>query len=189
MAPWTIGKILSPARLRRLVPALALVLCAGAGARGQAEPQLLSPGTQAPDFTADANGSSLTLSSQRGKVVVLDFWATWCPPCQRSLPHLQEVARKVAGQKVAFLGICVWDKREAFNAWMDKNPPSSAVKFAYDPAGRSPENIASSKYRVNGIPTTYIISPQGKVVETIIGFTPGDTSLEAALRKQGIKLP
>jgi thiol-disulfide isomerase/thioredoxin len=189
MARWTFVKFLPPVGLQRLVPALVVAVAAGSGAWVRAEPQLLSAGTLAPNFTADADGGGkVQLSEQRGKVVVLDFWATWCPPCQKSLPHLNEVAKKAAGQDVVFLGVCVWDSKDKYSAWMDKNRASYAVKFAYDPAGRSPDNIASHLYRVNGIPTTYILDRDGKVAEAIVGFNPGDTQLEAALAKQKIRL-
>ena len=98
------------------------------------------------------------------------------------------MAKKAAGQDVVFLGVCVWDSREKFNAWMDKNRASYAVKFAYDPAGRSADNIASQLYKVTGIPTTYILDREGKVAEAIVGFNPGDSQLEAALAKQKIRL-
>jgi thiol-disulfide isomerase/thioredoxin len=189
MARWTFGSILPAAGWRRLAPALVVAVVAGAGLAVRAETQLLAPGQAAPDFTADADGGGkVKLSDFRGKVVVLDFWATWCPPCQRSLPHLNEVARKAAGQDVVFLGVCVWDGRDKFNAWMDKNRSSYVVKFAFDAAGRTPDNIASRQYRVTGIPTTYIIGKDGKVADAIVGFNPGGTELEAALAKQGIRL-
>jgi peroxiredoxin len=168
---------------------LALAFAGGIGARAQGEPKLLSRGVQAPDFSVDADGGgTLSLSSQRGKVVVLDFWATWCPPCQRSMPHLESVAKAVASQNVAILGICVWDQRSAYDSWMQKHRDSFTFKFGYDPAGRTAANLAA-RFNVSGIPTTYIIDAQGRVADTIVGYEPGDTRVEAALRKLQVKIP
>ena len=64
----------------------------------------------------------------------------------------------------------------------------STVKFVYDLAGRSPDNIASHSYRVTGIPTTYIIDRNGNVADAIVGFDPGSTEIETALARQNIKL-
>jgi hypothetical protein len=93
----------------------------------------------------------------------------------------------VAGQNVAILGVCVWDQRGAYDAWMQKNKGNFSFKFGYDPAGKTAANLAA-KYNVSGIPTTYIIDAQGLVADTIVGFDTGDTRVEDALRKLGVKL-
>jgi peroxiredoxin len=180
----------SVTRFHLCAVALVAIACAGGpGLRAQAEPPLLKVGVQAPDFSVDADGGgTLSLSSQRGKVVVLEFWATWCPPCQRSMPHLETVAKAVAGQNVAILGVCVWDQRSAYDSWMKQHRDSFTFKFGYDPAGRTPANLAA-KFNVSGIPTTYIIDAQGKVANAIVGYQPGDTRVEGALRKLGVKIP
>jgi len=177
--------------LRRWAPALLALVCAcGLSLPSRAAEQLRA-GTPAPEFKADADGGgTMQLSSHLGNVVVLDFWATWCPPCQKSMPHLASVARAVAGQNVVVLGLCVMDDRAKFDAWMTRNRASlgPALKFGFDPAGRNPGPSVASRYFVNGIPTTCIIDPKGRVAETIVGYSDGDTRVEAALRKLGVKI-
>ena len=71
-------------------------------------PALLAVGVPAPDFTATApDGSQVHLSDYKGKTVVLDFWSTWCGPCQRSMPHLEKVWQSVKDKNAAVLGVCV----------------------------------------------------------------------------------
>lgn len=166
-----------------------LALACALGLRAQGEPELLKAGVKAPNFSVDAyGGGTLSLASQKGKVVVLDLWATWCPPCQKSMPHLESVAKAVAGQNVAILGVCVWDQRPSYDAWMKQHQGSFSFTFGFDPAGRSAASL-TTRYKVSGIPTTYIIDPAGKVADAIVGYDSNDTRVEAALRRQGIKIP
>lgn len=152
-------------------------------------PPLLSAGTPAPDFVAEKlGGGELRLSDYRGKIVVLDFWATWCGPCQRSMPHLEEVQKAVAGQDVVILAVCVWDTREAYDKWIEANRSKYTYQFAFDPAGRGPNSIAGKLYNVSGIPTTYIIDKEGKVFEAIVGYRDGDKRIEEALKKLGVNI-
>lgn len=152
-------------------------------------PPLLTAGTVAPDFVAEAwgTGAPLKLSDYKGKVVILDFWATWCGPCQKSMPHIEKIYQSVKNQNVVVLGVCVWDEKEAYQKWVPANADKYTFTFAYDPAGRdSAKSIAGSLYKVSGIPTTYVIGKDGKVVDAIVGFSDGDTRLEATLKKVGI---
>ena len=95
-------------------------------------PELLKAGVQAPNFTAEKwGGGDLKLSDYRGKVVVVDFWATWCGPCMASMPHIETVNKAVAGQDVVVLGICVWDAKDAYTAWIPKNKDKFSFQFAF----------------------------------------------------------
>ncbi len=79
-------------------------------------------GSVAPDFAAvDAAGKEVSLSHYRAKVVVLDFWATWCGPCIKALPHAQKIAEQYRKQGVVVLAVCTSDKRSSFENWLKKN--------------------------------------------------------------------
>ncbi len=149
-------------------------------------PKLLADGTLAPDFTAnDKDGKPVKLSDYKGKVVVLDFWATWCGPCQASLPHTTAVAKRYAAKDVTVLAVNVWDKPGAFQAWLPKHPQYAALHFAADPATVQDRGIATGLYGVSGIPTQYVIGKDGRIVKSIVGYDEGSTALEDALKAAG----
>ncbi len=159
-------------------------------AEAQAEahrPKLLPAGTPAPDFAAVApDGTMVHLSDFKGKPVVLDFWSTWCGPCQMSMPHLEKVYERVKDKGVAVLGVCVWDDKTAYTQWVKNKAGVYTFPTAYDPAGRAPSSIAGSLYHVSGIPTQYVIDKDGNVAAANVGYDESDHRLEAALTKLGV---
>jgi thiol-disulfide isomerase/thioredoxin len=127
----------------------------------------------APDFTLqtlDGSGS-VTLSDLKGKVVVLDFWATWCGPCRRGLPLLNEYDAEYGSDLVKVFAVNVWergDKKQWLEAvqtfWKD-NKYKTAVLLA------SEDKSLSEKYGVTGIPTTVVIDTNGNIFKIHKGFT------------------
>jgi thiol-disulfide isomerase/thioredoxin len=155
---------------------------------------LLPPKTLAPDFTAiDRDGREVKLSEFRGKTVVLDFWATWCIPCIRSMPHVQKtIASATDGAEIVWIGVCVWDDLAPFKRWVSVNDTKYNFTKVFDPAGKNrATSIASQLYKVSGIPTIYVIDREGRIVEGLTGYTGDDDErLTLALVKAGtIRLP
>ena len=147
-------------------------------------PALLAAGTLAPDFTVnDKAGKPVKLSDYKGKIVVLDFWATWCGPCQMSLPHTNEVAKQFADKGVVVLAVCVSDTQAAFDGWLPQHPEYDAITFAFDPAKRGGPLGSGPLYHVSGIPTQYVIGKDGKVIVSFVGYGGPTTDLADAITK------
>ncbi len=149
---------------------------------------LLENGKVAPDFEVVAfTGEKLRLSDFKDRIVILDFWATWCGPCIRSMPHLQRVYQEVKGQGVVVIAVNVNDDQKLFERWVEKNRSNYGFTFAYDPAGRESPSIAQRHYQVRGIPATFVIGKDGKIVGSVSGYQEGDTSLEKILATVGVE--
>ena len=150
--------------------ALFSVVCAGGTAIG---------GESAPDFTLrDINGSEVSLSSYRGKVVLVNFWATWCGPCKLEMPHLDKMDRELEAKGFEVISISTDDARAAskvkplikrggygFTVLLDKD---TTVVSQYNPAKTLPYNV--------------LIDRSGKIHQVYQGYNPGDeTELRAAV--------
>ncbi|MGH7997279.1 MAG: redoxin domain-containing protein, partial [Opitutaceae bacterium] len=146
-------------------------------------------GSLAPDFTAvTAAGKDVKLSDFRGKIVVLDFWATWCMPCQEAMPHLEKVWNEYRGQDVVVYAVSTGDTRAGYQAWV-KSHPQYTFATAHDPAGTSPECASRRLYGVKGIPQQFILDRSGRIAAVVGGFGGRDDHrTEAELARLGVKV-
>ncbi|NLN77507.1 MAG: TlpA family protein disulfide reductase [Armatimonadetes bacterium] len=132
----------------------------------------LSAGTKAPDFTLQTlDGKKFTLADNfkaPGKVVLLDIWATWCPPCRAEIPHLVKLQNKYKDKAVVFVGVAVDDKKADVASFSKKN------KINYTVCADEKGKTISSKYQVRGIPATYIIDKKGVIRYVHSGFGGAD---------------
>lgn len=162
--------------LRRMVQTL--VLCAGL--LGAASTALaVEEGQQAPDFTLPdiAEGKPpITLSALRGKTVYVDFWASWCAPCLRSMPLINELYAKYREQGFEVIAINVDDPVEDGREFLLDTPLDYLI--AADPKG---EMLGA--YAVRGMPTSFLIDRDGVVRLVHMGFRDNDIVLiEDAVR-------
>ena len=123
-------------------------------------------GAEAPDFTLnDLNGQPLSLSSLRGKYVVLDFWGSWCGWCIKGIPDMKKYYEKYKG-KLEILGIDCRDTEEKWKAAVEKHElPWLHVRNAGEPD-------VSVLYAIQGYPTKIVIDPEGKIAKIVVGEDP-----------------
>ncbi len=151
-----------------------------AGATPYAAPRRLAAGTAAPDFSAQGrDGVPVRLADFRGKVVVLDFWATWCVPCVQAMPATDALARRYASRGVVVLAVNIWDSPAHFSAWLDQDRQYRALTFLIDPRPLGIGDTAADQYGIDTIPAQCVIGRDGQVV----GYGGVGDKTEALLRK------
>ena len=138
-------------------------------------PKLLTVGSKAPDWSLQTpDGKTVSLSTLRGSVVVLDFWAVWCGPCVAAMPHVQKLHEKYNGKGVKIFGLNTWER--------EGNDPVKFMKdkeYTYGLLLKS-DDVAKA-YGVSGIPTFYIIDQKGNIAHTAVGFSPKDKKIEETI--------
>lgn len=157
-----------------VVPVLALLsLLAWASIRSGGQPGSLGVNNEfgeieisrgaAPQFSLDLfQGGSLELSHLYGKIVFLDFWASWCPPCRQEAPDLVEVYLEYQDRPVEFVGVDIWDDRGAAMDYL------TLFGIPY-PNGQDEDGTLAIDYGVRGIPEKFFIGPNGSVLKKFVG--------------------
>ena len=117
------------------------------------------PTFPAPSFDlARLDGAgSVSLEDLRGKIAVIDFWATWCLPCIRQMPEIVEIANQHADE-VTVVGIVHRERPSATNEWSSENPPGSVIHLL------DPELHAARAYRIRGVPSTFVLDEAGRIM-------------------------
>ena len=146
---------------------LAILVTAFLSAPAQADRTraLLAPlhGTPAPDFTLnDLDGAPVSLKDFRGKVLVVNFWATWCPPCRVEMPSMQRAWAAFQNEGIIFLGIDIGESEDRVVQFM----ADLGLDF---PVLLDTESTVTNAWPVKGLPTTVVVDPQGRMVYRAIG--------------------
>ena len=139
--------------------------------------QPIKEGTEIVDFELqDLTGATRRLSDFKGKVVFLNFWATWCGPCRIEMPFLQEVHEKWAGKGLVLQAVNVQEN------------PTTVIRFVEDggytfPILLSPGNDVPLAYNIRGIPATFFIDVDGAIRDIKVGAFLGAEEIESKLAK------
>jgi len=153
----------SKADLLKLGVIAALVGAALLVALRQRSSRALQVGEAAPDFVlASLDGSSVSLHDYRDRVVIVNFWATWCPPCIAEMPSLEQLARHLQHRGVAVVAVSVDEDATAVKRFVWAQQLSFTIAL-------DPERLVASRYGTYKFPETYIIDRKGKLAQKIIG--------------------
>ena len=158
---------ISPAK--HLLLSLALLALAGplrVSAAAPADDEGLTPMPDRPSAPAfdlkDPQDRPQRLADYRGKTVILNFWATWCPPCREEMPSMQRAHEAVSGDGIALVAINVGEDAETIREFLDSSP----VEF---PLPMDLDSSVVQSYPVKGLPTTFVIDPDGRLAYVATG--------------------
>ena len=143
-----------------------LVLGTLARVNAQEKETLVKVGDDVPEFVVEMfDGQKINITDLTGKIVLINFWATWCPPCQEELKRVQkEIIDRFKGKDFVFLAISREESKEQVKKFRERN----GYTF---PMGLDPERKIYSKFATATIPRNFIIDKKGKIVEIEVGYT------------------
>jgi peroxiredoxin len=150
---------------KRILIVVAALLVLGWFALRRAGPNRAGTSKLAPEFSlTDLSGRPLRLSDYRGKVVILDFWATWCEPCKEEIPHFVDLQNKYGAQGMQVLGISMDDSEPPVREFQQQ------YKMNY-PVAVGTSKLADEFGGILGLPITFVIDRQGQIVSRHVGAT------------------
>ncbi len=144
-------------------------------------PPMPEVGTAAPELTIDQfvrgpDGRSADWSSLRGKVTVIEFWATWCAPCRAAIPHLNRLVERFRGEPVVFVSITD-EPRDKAEEFLGRNAMDGWV-------GCDPDRSVFLSYRVGGIPRTFVVDGAGVIRDITYPLDLGEGLIQSLLDEQ-----
>ena len=148
----------------------------GAGCKGEAE-----SGPVAPNFSLSSiEGDRISLKDFRGSIVLIDFWATWCPPCRMSIPELVRLQREYEDEGLVILGVSLDDPAQATDPYLRAFKEKYKINYRIL---RANKQIILDYFGLEApaIPTMFLVDKSGKVVAKIVGFQP--TALRNSIEK------
>jgi peroxiredoxin len=151
-----------------------------------AQSEIAGRDNKAPDFSiTTTDGKTVKLSDFKGKGVIVNFWATWCPPCRAEIPDMVELQKAYGEKEFSFIGIAVNDKSDKVAAFVK----DKAVNY---PVGMDTEDIAmqygklTKEGKIQGIPTSFVINSKGEIVDYFVGIS-NKAGFEEAIKKVAAK--
>jgi cytochrome c biogenesis protein CcmG, thiol:disulfide interchange protein DsbE len=123
----------------------------------------LEPGQAAPSLELSGAGAPVNLAQLRGKVVFVDFWASWCGPCKQSFPWMNEMQAKYGAKGLQIVGVNLDAKRADADKFLAEVPANFRV--AFDAQGDTPK-----RYQIKGMPSSVLVGPDGRVIQVHTGF-------------------
>ena len=164
-------------RLRIALVIVSTVVLVIAGCSPSSTPQGAEIGNVAPDFQLpNLDYETISLNELRGKPVILNFWATWCPACIDEMPYLQEIHEEYSDDGLMLLAIDVGESQSQVEKFLQSNNLSLPVLL--DTSG-----VVAQKYRILNIPTTFFIDGDGVIQEKRIGAFINAAQIEEQLSK------
>jgi len=123
----------------------------------------------APNFTWTENGTKKSLKDLKGKVVFLNFWATWCGPCKKEMPDLMKIAEELKDKNFQMIGLNVFQQASApkIEDFLKSNPLTYITVDGNDELLKAFSKASGND--MGAVPTTFILDKEGKIVETVIG--------------------
>ncbi len=123
----------------------------------------------APNFTWTENGSKKSLNDLKGKVVLLNFWATWCGPCKKEMPDLSKISEELKDKNFQMIGLNVFQQASApkIEDFLKTNPVSYTTIDGNEDLVQAFAKASGND--MSAVPTTFILNKEGKIVETVVG--------------------
>lgn len=127
----------------------------------------IEKGSNALEFEIeDFEGNIVKLSDYKGKVVLIDFWASWCSPCKKAIPELDKLQKKYNDKGLVILGINLDERKLKAEKFLEKLQPTPSFIMLYDE-----KQVTPSLYKIEGMPTSIIIDKKGKIRFSHKGFS------------------
>ncbi len=161
-------------KLRKHVVSAALAICCAFGLRAEAFAADLPPLSHSLTMQApkpapalklkELDGKTLDLAQLKGKVVLINFWATWCPPCRREMPSMERLSQAFKGEPFVVLAVNVGEDPDTIEAFSSQLDTMLTFPILLDTRSRTMQ-----AWKVAGLPTTFLVDKQGRIVAKAIG--------------------